>query len=79
MYGDLNVSSMISPGLNGLVQRAVSPDTTSVPLYQYSSTLSSAIDPLDMFLTLMVVTMSLPTFLDALGMIWMAAMPLTGL
>ena len=58
-YGDFNVTSTTSPGMMGCFTFCVSPVTVCpVLLYQYSSTLSSAIAPVDTFLICSVVTMS---------------------
>src|SRR6185503_12268440 len=82
LYGAFSVSSMTSPGMNGLRYLAWSPVMTcgGLPLlYQYSSTFSNDTGAVDMFLTLRIVTMSVPTFLADTSMNWMSAVPLSGL
>src|SRR4029079_1948790 len=82
LYGAFSVSSMTSPGMKGLSYLRWSPMTTcgGLPLlYQYSSTFRSDTGAPDMFLTLRMVTMSVPTFLADTSMNWTSAVPFSGL
>src|SRR3954462_9351824 len=71
---------MISPGMNGLRQAALSPVTSFCALlYQYSSTFNSETGEGDRFLILRTVTMSSPIFFAETSMNSTSAVPFSGL
>src|SRR3970282_2523712 len=78
-HGDLQVISTISPGPTSFLTLCESAETILLPLsYQYSSTLSRAMEPAVVFLTFRTVTISLAMRFDVPRITSIVAVPLCG-